>query len=396
MSRRHPAALGRLTTMLAATGLAATLTLAPPAAAPGAADPGILYVGEAHRVAVLTGPRSINDTPRRFGVSGTDLGITWRGARGEYLMAFGDTFGPRLSDWRSNTLAVSTDTALADGMSFDSMVGDRPGHAEELVPSRKIPGVEHTVVPTGGVSVGATDYLFTMSVRNWGEPGRWTTNSSGLARSTDGGRTWRDVATGRRPNTAAFDDPFQLVTAVRRDGYVYLVGTPNGRHGEARLARVREGALAARSSYEYWTGPSGGWRKGPARAAVPLVPGPVGEVSLQYNEGLRSWMLMYLDERTQSLTMRLARDVTGPWTPQVVIASAGSYPQLYGGFLHPLSRGFDVYFAVSEFGGYNVSLMRLQLPGNLVRTALNQLPTPVDPLPNPGPQLPGMPLPPVP
>lgn len=365
-------------------------------AAPSAADPGIVYFGEAHRVAVLTGPKSINATHTRYGVHGTDLGITWQGAGNRFLMAFGDTFGRAGSDWRSNTLAVSSDRVLADGMRFDGMITDRPRHAKELLPSRKIDNVEKTVVPTGGVHVAGRDYLSYMSVRRWGAPGAWTTNHAGIAMSSDGGRTWRDVPSARRRNTPRFDHPFQVVSTVRRDGFVYLFGTPNGRFGDARLARVPERALTQIGAYEYWTGPTTGWRKGDTRAAVPVLPGPVGEISVQYNQSLRAWMIMYLDERHQTLTMRLGREPTGPWTPQVVIASAGSYPQLYGGFLHPLSRGLDVYFAVSEFGSYNVSLMRLQLPFNLVATALNQLPARTEPLPNPGPAAPVLPMPAVP
>lgn len=139
-------------------------------AAPSAADPGIVYFGEAHRVAVLTGPKSINATHTRYGVHGTDLGITWQGAGNRFLMAFGDTFGRAGSDWRSNTLAVSSDRVLADGMRFDGMITDRPRHAKELLPSRKIDNVEKTVVPTGGAHAGR-DYLSYMSVRRWGTPG---------------------------------------------------------------------------------------------------------------------------------------------------------------------------------------------------------------------------------
>ncbi|MCA1693854.1 MAG: DUF4185 domain-containing protein, partial [Actinobacteria bacterium] len=86
--------------------------------------------GQASRVATLTGAASINDTKARYGVKGTDLGIMWTDERGQILAAFGDTFGARWAgpdsaaadpaaiDWRSNTLARSSDRNPADGMSF--------------------------------------------------------------------------------------------------------------------------------------------------------------------------------------------------------------------------------------------------------------------------------------
>jgi hypothetical protein len=65
-------------------------------------------------------------------VKGTHLGIMWTDERGQILTAFGDTFGagwtgfgsgspvdPVKVDWRSNTLARSSDHDPAKGMSFD-------------------------------------------------------------------------------------------------------------------------------------------------------------------------------------------------------------------------------------------------------------------------------------
>jgi hypothetical protein len=105
------------------------------------------------------------------------------------LVAFGDTFGrgwtgtgtgsgggggdPAVIDWRSNTLARSSDRNPADGMSFNDFVTDRPGHAKELLPSLKQDGVEMTKIPTGGVNVGGRNYLAYMSVRSFTQPGHW-------------------------------------------------------------------------------------------------------------------------------------------------------------------------------------------------------------------------------
>ena len=88
---------------------------------------------------MLTGAQSINATETRYQVKGTDLGIMWTDERGQILAAFGDTFGPGWAgissgfanpstiDWRSNTLARSTDRNPSNGMSFNDYVTDRPG-----------------------------------------------------------------------------------------------------------------------------------------------------------------------------------------------------------------------------------------------------------------------------
>jgi Domain of unknown function (DUF4185) len=84
-----------------------------------------------------TGARSINATDARYEVKGTDLGIMWTDERCQILAAFGDTFGagwagpggkagdPAAIDWRSKTLARSSDRNPADGMFLNNFVTDR-------------------------------------------------------------------------------------------------------------------------------------------------------------------------------------------------------------------------------------------------------------------------------
>ncbi|MGH3803437.1 MAG: DUF4185 domain-containing protein, partial [Pseudonocardiaceae bacterium] len=282
----HRAAAGAALAVLVA---AVTVGLAPAHAAPP---------DQASRVAVLTGAASINDTEARYQIKGTDLGIMWTDERGQVLAAFGDTYGagwagpgsgvgdPASIDWRSNTLARSSDRNPADGMSFNDFVTDRPGHAKELLPSLKRDGVEISKIPTGGINVGGRNYLAYMSVRHFGQPGQWITNYSGIAYSDDGGQTWISVPSACRPNTPAFDEKFQMIAYARREGFVYAFGTPNGRFGDAHVARVPEQRLLDPSAYEYWTGT--GWQRGASVIAAPILPGPVGEVSVRYDETLSS------------------------------------------------------------------------------------------------------------
>jgi hypothetical protein len=326
---------------------------------------------------VITGAKSINATEGRYEVKGTDLGIMWTDERGRILAAFGDTFGsgwagvssgfakPATIDWRSNTLARSTDRNPSDGMSFDNFVTDHPGHAKELLPSLKKDGVEMTKIPTGGINIDGRNYLAYMSIRSFTEPGHWITNYNGVAYSDDNGQTWKEVASTRRENTAALDGKFQMIAYARGDGFVYAFGTPNGRFGDAYVARVSEHQLLDNSAYEYWTGK--GWERGSSEIAAPIVAGPVGELSIRYDKELSSWEMMYLDESAKAIVLRLAPSPTGPWGAPIQVATSGEYPDLYGGFLNPDSQGSDLYFTMTQYKSYNVMMMHTKLPASVIR-----------------------------
>jgi Domain of unknown function (DUF4185) len=348
---------------------AATVAVTVSAAAPGVAQ--TTPLGGANPVAVLTGAASINATEARYQVKGTDLGIMWTDERGQILAAFGDTFGPgwtgissgfanpTMIDWRSNTLARSTDHNPAAGMPF-TFVSDRPGHAKELLPSLKRDGIEMTKIPTGGINIGGRDYLAYMSIRSFTRPGHWITNYGGIAYSDDGGQTWKDAPSAHRPNTPALDEKFQMTAYARRDGFVYAFGTPNGRFGDAHVARVPEQQLLDKSAYEYWNGKT--WQRGGSAIAAPIVQGPVGELSVRYDQVLKSWEMMYLDEAREAIVVRLAQQPAGPWGTPIPVATSREYPKLYGGFLNPDSQGRDIYFTMTQYDDYNVSMMHARLP----------------------------------
>ncbi|MFL6145935.1 MAG: DUF4185 domain-containing protein [Pseudonocardiaceae bacterium] len=349
---------------------AVTVGLAPSGVAQAAPQ------NQARRVAVIAGAQSINDTEARDEIKGTDLGIMWTDERGQILAAFGDTFGagwtgpgsqagdPAATDWRSNTLARSNDRNPADGMVLTDFVTDHPGHAKELIPSLKRDGVEITTIPTGGINVGGRNYLAYMSVRHFGQPGQWTTNYSGIAYSDDDGQTWADAPSARQPNTPNFDDKFQMNAYARRDGFVYAFGTPNGHFGDAHLARVPEQRLLDKSAYEYWTGKT--WQHGVSAIAAPIVTGPVGDLSVRHDQTLNRWEMMYLDESLGAIVVRLAPMPTGPWGAPISVATSSQYPSLYGGFLNPDSKGSDLYFTMSQYDHYNVSMMHATLPARAV------------------------------
>jgi hypothetical protein len=322
------------------------------------------------QVAKLTGPGSINDTEARFGLKATDLGILWDNGSGEILTAFGDSYGSGWAgpgggagdeatiDWRCNLLLRSKDRNLADGMTLDSAAEDRPGHAKEFLPCKKIDRDEHTVIPTAGISVGKRQYVQYMSVNYWGPAGSWFTNYSGFAYSDDNGETWTKDPNARWQNTKSWDDNFQMVALTKDKGYVYMVGTPNGRFGNAQLARVPEQQVLQKKAWRYWDGRT--WSPQES-AAVPIAVGPVGEVSVQWNAYTGKWLMMYLDEHRASIVLRSAKDLTGPWSGEQVVVKGTEYPGLYGSFMHPWSQGPDLYFTMAQWDPYNVFLMHTKL-----------------------------------
>ncbi|MBV8527993.1 MAG: DUF4185 domain-containing protein, partial [Candidatus Dormibacteraeota bacterium] len=148
------------------------------------------------------------------------------------------------------------------------------------------------------------------------------------------------------------------VAMVALDGYVYLFGIPGGRFGNAELARVPEADMLQLDAYRYWDGLA--WSADP-RAAAAVVPAPVGELSVRWSDTLHRWLMMYLDESRAAIVMRTAPQITGPWGDEQVVATAAEHPELYAPYMIPLDTGPDIYFTMSQFGPYEVYLMKLTL-----------------------------------
>nr|WP_158889340.1 DUF4185 domain-containing protein [Amycolatopsis anabasis] len=321
---------------------------------------------ETRQIARVTGAGSVGRTDERFGIHATDLGIPWDGGDGRIYLLFGDTYGrgwggdgggPADADWRCNVLAFSRTRELGDGLDLEDVVARPDGAATQVIPSGS--GREATVIPNAGIAVDGVQYVHYMSVREWGPPGRWRTNYAGIAVSRDGGRTWDKPRSARWPNRWWAESRFQIGAFTRDARHVYLYGTTNGRFDDAYLARVSPAGVADVSAYEYWTGD--GWARGEKEAA-PVFPGPVGELSVGYNVHFGLWLAMHLDEDRAAIVLRTAEHPEGPWTGGEVVVSGQDYPALYGGYLHPWAMDSDeIYFLLSQWGPYNVFLLRTRL-----------------------------------
>ena len=140
---------------------------------------------------------------------------------------------------------------------------------------------------------------------------------------------------------------------------MYSFGTPSGRHCAAYLARVPQGFVPDLTKYEYW---NGSWVPNNPAAATPVIPGPVGELSAQYNTYLKQFLMMY-GKDSGDIVVRTAPAPEGPWSPEQMIVSAAETPGgVYAPYLHPWSTGKELYFNLSLWSAYNVMLMKTVLP----------------------------------
>lgn len=322
----------------------------PPEDAAPAAFP--LRVGPAEVVQQLTGAESVNATDR-WNVFGTDLGHMIR-HKGALYMVFGDTYGADGGDWRSSTMARIDDSHGAFG--FAQMISGPDGTAKELIRSSKIPGVEWTVIPTNGLSLGDRMVLHYMSVRMWTSDGRWLVRNSGLAYSDDDGQTWHRSPTAIWPNGSGFEQ----VAFVDQGDFIYAFGIPEGRFGAVRLRRVARDAILDPSAYRYWNGHD--WVSD-HRAAATVVPAPAGELSIAWSEAHGRWLMMYLDETMAAIVLRTAPDLVGPWSAAQTVAHARDYPGLYAPYIVPgEALDQEIRFTMSRWKPlYNVFLMRAPL-----------------------------------
>ena len=281
-------------------------------------------------------------------------------------------------------------------------------------------GSTTTIIPTAAVEVDGVQYANVMSVRTWDTPGRWTTNWSAIAYSEDGGKTWTvDPDTVRSSGWLRSSTPYvpgnqnfqqgAFVKAPEADpetgiNYVYSYGTPSGRGGSAYLARVPEGQIRDLDAYEYWAGEDRGWVANDPSAAVPvigatdqspppsgfigvitkaindflggivvggLVGGNVSEMSVQYNEYLDRYVVLYTDGGND-VVMRVSDAPQGEWSDSTVLVAnnplAGD-TGMYAPMIHPWSGterlGSDnthiLYYNVSYWDEYNVRLMQTDL-----------------------------------
>jgi hypothetical protein len=331
------------------------------------------------KVAQITGEESINKTFSKYGFGrikdglfGTDLGIPVYDGEKMYLF-FGDTLDEGV--WESNSLGFSTDFYLDDGLKIDSFLvnnwrkvkaviqGKHDADVADGVEGRTATdGREVTKIPTGGIAIGDAVYMHFMSIREWTH---WYVNYNGVVKSTDGGKTWNLVPSLQWTENDApnFGQIFPIEDKDNPD-LVYIYGIPGGRSGAMKLARVLKVNYEDMSQYEYYNGLDESnnpiWLKGTAGLAAIkdnpdsiIIPSPVGESSIMYNEYLGKWFFTTLNG---SLVFRTSDQPWGPWSNEnVIVAPSDFNAGIYGAFVHEqytTHNGQRIFFVMSLWEPY--------------------------------------------
>jgi len=358
------------------------------------------------------------------GVYGTDVGVMWFNSdNGMTQLAFGDTFSAAnmSGDWRSNVLLLSSDTQLYNGLDLVNT-----GYAYQFIPAARnqvfFIGSEVTNIPSSAVYANGQNYVNYFSVKSWDTPGSWTTNYSAISMYNPATDKWElqpstvrsagwfrsstpYVAGSQNFQQAAYVLEPESKVAPGGTRYVYAFGTPSGRSGSAFLSRVPEGAITDLKQYEYWDGSS--WVPDKPAVAAPIIGdspnsaglfgfvrdlannpnffggwfagltgaktgGNVSEMSVQYNDYLGKYVVMY-GNGANNVILRTADTPEGPWSDPITVATSFQYPGLYAPMIHPLSGTGELtdaagapdvsnlYWNMSLWGNYNVVLMKTDI-----------------------------------
>jgi Domain of unknown function (DUF4185) len=331
-------------------------------------------------VCPITGPSSkVPTLMKQLDICGTDLGIMTE-ADGRIFFAFGDTFGypcsgPGGPDWRSNTLGATANHNPANGVELTDWLTNPDGTANAIIEGAHQPPFtgtngEQTKIPTSMVTVGGRIYLHYMSVHGFAAKGGvWDCNSSQFLYSDDLGKTWSPAAVQFGDSTSNFN----MLALTDQNGsgndfavYVYAIGTPCGRFGDAKLGRVPKQSVLDPSAWQYYVAgqdPEHSWTPNRS-AASEIIPAPIGEGSILWDPWIKRWLFTYLNEDTAQIELREAENPWGPWSVPIALATAQQFPALYGAFMTPSflqDSGKSLYFVMSMFGPYEAFLMKAEL-----------------------------------
>jgi D-arabinan endo alpha-(1,5)-arabinofuranosidase len=331
-------------------------------------------------VCPITGPNSkVPTLMKQLDICGTDLGIMTE-ADGRIFFAFGDTFGypcsgPGGPNWRSNTLGATANHNPANGVELTDWLTNPDGTAKAIIEGAHQPPFtgtngEQTKIPTAMVTVGGRIYLHYMSVHGFAaQGGVWDCNYSQFLYSDDMGKTWTPAALQFGDSTSNFN----MLALTDQNGsgndfslYVYAIGTPCGRFGDAKLGRVPKQSVLDPNAWQYYVAGQDQEHSWTANrsAASEIIPAPIGEGSILWDPWIKRWLFTYLNENTAQIELREAENPWGPWSVPIPLATAQQFPALYGAFMTPSflkDSGKSLYFVMSMFGPYEAFLMKAEL-----------------------------------
>ena len=300
-----------------------------------------------------TGQKTLNETGSRFGIYGTDLGVSFL-HDGKLYFLFGDTNRTKGKPGLPATAMPGEDfnEAITD---YDSIAYTTSDHAYEgikLLFNSDFPHLDYVDQMTGehpieGISIG--EYMYVFFTTDLFPETFLSPTRSILARSNDGGIHFG------KPLYTLSTDKFIHVSAQVIDNHV-LQGLPEkageglliwvtGEHrkSDIYLAYIPLAEINNRSSLRFFSGIADEdeeedrlqplWTSDESMAK-PLFPtGCAAEISVRWNFYLEKWIMLYNCElcNTRGVIVRLADTPWGPWSaPKIIFDPEDGY----GKFIH--------------------------------------------------------------
>ncbi|MFL6488039.1 MAG: DUF4185 domain-containing protein [Nitrososphaera sp.] len=302
-----------------------------------------------------TGQKTLNETGSRFGIYGTDLGVSFL-HDGKLYFLFGDTNRLKGKPGLPASAMPGEDFNEA-ATDYDAIAYTTSEHAYEgirLSFNPDFPHLDYVDQMTGehpieGISIGEYMYVFFTTDLY---PEEKVPTRSILARSNDGGihfgKPIYTLSTDRFIHVSAqVIDNHVLAGLPEKKGEGLLIwGTPKHRKSDIYLAYIPLAEITNRSSLRFFSGMAqeeGGGGKGYSKTplwtpdeslAKPLFSaGCVGELSVRWNYYLEKWIMLFNCElcNTSGVIVRLADTPWGPWSaPRIIFDPEDGY----GKFIH--------------------------------------------------------------
>ncbi len=299
-----------------------------------------------------TGHMTINQTGKKFGIYGTDLGVSFL-HDGKLYFLFGDTTrrGPDGGIPQSAMPAAPYNEDETDYDSIAYTTSDRAYDGINLIFNSDFPRVddisqltaEH---PIEGVSIGNDMYVFFTT--DLMEEGKILPRRTVLARSTDGGYNF-----GNSLYTFSKDKFIHVSIQIINNENIQGLPDPIGkglliwgsgvyRKSDVYLAYMPLDEITNRSSVRFFAGFDPGsstpiWESNESMAKPLFSAGCIGELSIRWNYYLEKWIMLYNCGlcNTKGVIVRLADKPWGPWsTPKIVFDPADGH----GRFIHQPGR----------------------------------------------------------
>lgn len=210
--------------------------------------------------------------------------------------------------------------------------------------------------PRSGYCGAGRCVVFYSVMNNYGPgPYEYFRVGQGVASSENPAGPYVKAARGGRYSLWNDIEPaFGTALLADNDGWLYVYGrvmTAPGEYGAA-LARVKAGDLPARDKYSYYGGDlsSSTWTSDLAEAGTVLERVPE-DFSVSYNDFLKGYLLVYMDDESGTVFARQARYPWGPWGEPSRLLACAKEDYCYGAKEQPAfaaDGGRVVYLTVER------------------------------------------------